>query len=237
VLEQERLHMLATDPDEYDHIWCGNFINLIKSAIYAAELRAVDREERIRSVPYDPSRPVDCFWDLGYGDMTAIWFAQSFPFEYRLIDYIEESGRNIQWYLQQMQSRGYIYGADWLPWDLGLHAASLGSGKSIEELMRLAGRKVRIVPKLSVADGINAARTIFPLCWFDRERCEAGLRALRHYRYGEVKTTQHVSREPIHDRNSHGADSFRYFSVIAKPPKPAPPPPAGRRPAVQSAWS
>jgi hypothetical protein len=41
------------------------------------------------------------------------------------------------------------------------------SGRSIEELMRLAGRKVRIVPKLSVADGIAAARTLFPLCWFD----------------------------------------------------------------------
>jgi phage terminase large subunit len=240
VLEQERLHLLATDPDEHDHVWEGAVINLIKSAIYAAELRAVDREERIRSVPYDPSRPVDCFWDLGYGDMTAIWFAQSFPFEYRLIDYIEESGRNIQWYLQQMQSRGYIYGTDWLPWDLGLHAAALGSGKSIEELMRLAGRKVRITPKLSVADGINAARTIFPLCWFDRDRCEQGLRALRHYRYGEVKTTGHVTREPIHDKSSHGSDSFRYFAVIAKPPKPVQKERVsewgGRRP-VTSAWS
>jgi phage terminase large subunit len=137
-----------------------------------------------------------------------------------------------------MQSRGYVYGSDWLPWDIGMHAALLGSGKSIEELMRLAGRKVRIVPKMSVADGINAARTIFPLCWFDKTRCEQGLRALRHYRYGEIQTTQHVTREPLHDQASHGCDSFRYFSVTAKPPKP----PAAPRPAegprrVVSAWS
>ena len=63
-----------------------------------------------------------------------------------------------------MQARGYLYGTDWLPWDIGMHATQLGSGRSIEELLRLAGRKVRIVPKLSVADGIAAARTVFPVC-------------------------------------------------------------------------
>jgi phage terminase large subunit len=129
-LRKEMEHTRATDPDEFNHVWEGCVISLLKSAIYANELRAVDREGRIRSVPYDPVRPVDCFWDLGYGDMTAIWFAQSFPFEYRLIDYIEDSGRNIQWYLQQMQSRGYVYGTDWLPWDLGLHAARASRSRS-----------------------------------------------------------------------------------------------------------
>ena len=85
--------------------------------------------------------------------------------------------------------------------------------------MRLAGRKVRITPKLPIVDGINAARTVFPLCWFDAERCADGLRALRHYRYGEIKTLQHVSREPLHDQSSHGADAFRYFAVGVKAPK------------------
>lgn len=222
VLRQEMEHMQAVDPDGFSNVWLGNCINLMASSIYANELRAVDREGRIRDIPYDPARPVDCYWDLGYGDMTAVWMVQAFPFEYRCIDYIEDSGRSINWFLQAMQSRGYLFGSDWLPWDLGLHAStSLGSGKSIEELMRLAGRRVRITPKLSVADGINAARTIFPLCWFDRARCEAGIRALRHYRYGENKTLGHVTREPIHDASSHGADAFRYFAVNAKPPKPA----------------
>ena len=183
-LKREMEHLKRTDPDEYEHVWEGSCISLLQSAIYANELRAVERESRICSVPYDRSRPVDCYWDLGYGDMTAIWFAQSMPFQYRLIDYIEDCAKPLQWYLQQMQARGYLYGTDWLPWDIGMHATQLGSGRSIEELMRLAGRKVRIVPKLSVADGIAAARTVFPVCWFDRERTEIGVRALRHYRYG-----------------------------------------------------
>jgi len=207
----------------------GSCISLLQSAIYANELRAVEREDRITSVPYDRARPVDCYWDLGYGDMTAVWFAQSMPFQYRLIDYIEDCARPLQWYLQQMQARGYLYGTDWLPWDIGMHATQLGSGRSIEELMRLAGRKVRITPKLGVADGIAAARTIFPVCWFDRERTEEGVRALRHYRYGEVKMHNHPTREPLHDRSSHGADAFRYFAIAAKPPRPALPQPTLQR--------
>jgi phage terminase large subunit len=48
--------------------------------------------------------------------------------------------------------------------------------------MRSAGRRVQIVARLSVLDGINAARTLFPQCWFDAEKCADGLQALRHYR-------------------------------------------------------
>ena len=48
-------------------------------------------------------------------DMTAVWFAQSRPFQFRLTEYIEECARHLQWYLQQMQACGYIYSNDWLP--------------------------------------------------------------------------------------------------------------------------
>jgi phage terminase large subunit len=218
-LRAEIEHDRATNPDKYNHVWGGCCISMLEGAIYAHEMREVDREGRIRQVPYDRSRPVDCFWDLGYGDMTAIWFAQALPMEYRLIDYLEGSGHGIQWYLQQMQSRGYIYGADYLPWDIGMHAGKMGNGRSIEELMRQAGRKVRITPKLSVADGINAARTIFPQCWFDAEKCADGIQALRHYRYGEMKTLEHPTREPLHDWASHSADSFRYYAVNIREPQ------------------
>jgi phage terminase large subunit len=220
-LRKEAEFERAKDPDAYNHIWEGCCISVLKGAIYANELRAVDQEGRITRVPYDRTRPVDCFWDLGYGDLTAIWFVQSFPFEYRLIDYLEGSQRPIAWYLGEMQSRGYVYGRDYLPWDLGLHAKQMGSGKSIEELMRLAGRKVEILPKLAVADGINAARTIFPQCWFDQERCADGIQALRHYRYGENKALDHPTREPLHDWASHAADAFRYFAVGIQAPKQA----------------
>jgi len=219
VLRKEMEDLKASDPDAYNHVWEGCCINTLSSAIYAAELRAANAEGRVKLVPYDRTRPVDCFWDLGYGDMTAVWFGQAFPMEYRLIDYLEGSGKPIHWYLSEMGARGYVYGCDYLPWDIGMHAGHMGGGRSIEELMRQAGRKVRITPKISVVDGINAARTILPMCWFDEERTKAGVKALSHYRYGEMKTTEHPTREPLHDWASHGADAFRYFAVAIRQPQ------------------
>ena len=35
-------------------------------------------------------------------------------FEYRIIDYFSDSQRNINYYLDVLQRRGYIYGKDWL---------------------------------------------------------------------------------------------------------------------------
>jgi phage terminase large subunit len=68
------------------------------------------------------------------------------------------------------------------------------------------------VPRLSVADGISAARTLFPTLWFDRERCSDGLQALRHYRY-DLDPNGQFSRSPLHDAASHGADALRYVAV------------------------
>ena len=73
---------------------------------------------------------------------------------------------------------------------------------------------MRIVPKLSIAEGINAARLLFPNCFFDAEGCHDGLEALRHYRYKVVDGQ--YSREPVHDNYSHGADAFRYLAMTIK---------------------
>jgi hypothetical protein len=93
-------------------------------------------------VRYDPAKPIDTAWDLGYGDMVAIWMFQAFPFEYRIIDYEEDVRRPLSYYIAELQKRGYIWGRDYLPWDGGFK--SMGSGKLIEELMRAAGGKVKV---------------------------------------------------------------------------------------------
>ena len=176
VLEDERAHDEATTlPGDYAHIWEGACISMVEGAIYANEMRMADRDQRITRIPYDRSRPVDCYWDLGFGDKCAVWFVQAFPFEYRLIDYLENDRKPITWYIAELQNRGYVYGSDFLPWDLGMHAKLMNSGKSIEGTMRDLGRKVRISPRTLKSEQINRARDIFPLCYFDRERCADGI--------------------------------------------------------------
>ena len=225
VLRIEAEYLREKDPAGYAHIWLGECISGVEGAIYAAEIAKAESEKRIGTVPYDRTRPVDTFWDLGFGDMTAIWFVQSLPTgEYRLIDYLEGKGKTIADYVVALQHKGYVYGTDWLPHDgvdTIIHAKLAGSGdrsRSIEMLMRHAGRKVRIAPKMHVMSGINAARTIFSQCWFDAERCADGLQGLRHYQWGELSATGVEKREPLHNWASHPADAFRTMAVTIKQP-------------------
>ncbi|PWT80806.1 MAG: PBSX family phage terminase large subunit [Acidobacteria bacterium] len=237
VLRCEMEYCRDKNPSLYDHVWLGNPVSIVEGAIFVNELRAAEQEHRITRVTYDRARPADLFFDLGYYDSTAIWYCQSLPLQHNLIDYTESSGKTIEWYVREIQSKGFMLGWCYLPWDASNHAQHMGSGRSIEELLRLAGMKVRIVPKLvSKAAGINAARTIFPLCWFDQDRCSDGLQRLRHYRYGESEDGM-PTRQPLHDLNSHGADAFISMAMMARPPKPASPEPRQQRPQVFSVWS
>lgn len=216
VLDEERLYLKAKDPDAYLNIWEGRCRQALEGSLYANELRQAQEENRITKVPVDRLRPVDTFWDLGWADCTSIWFVQCIGLELRIVDFLQNSLQPIQWYVSELQKKGYVYGRDFLPHDAT--AKQLGTGKSIEETLRSLGRNVTIVPKLSVKDGIQAARTIFPSCWFDADRCADGINALRRYRYEMNKETGQFSKEPLHDEYSHAADAFRYFAVGYKPP-------------------
>lgn len=213
VLRQEMEDMKARDYASYLTVWEGHCRQAVEGAIYAKELQ--EAEARITSVPYDRTKPVETFWDLGFADNTSVIFAQWVGFELRVIDYVQDSRRPLVDYLKILKEKPYLYGTDWLPHDA--RAKQLGTGKSIEEMMREAGRSVRIVPQLSIEDGINAARTLFTSTWFDRAKCADLLHCLRHYRYDVDQDTGKISRKPLHDWSSHGADAFRYLAVASKP--------------------
>lgn len=215
VLEQERQDLLARDPDSYLTVWEGHCRQVLEGAIYANELRETTARGRITAVPHDKQFPVDVFFDLGWADSTAMWYTQRVGFEQRILKTYANSQHPIQHYLDHMQQSGYLIGTVWLPHDAV--AKQLGSGKSIEEIVRAAGHTVRIVPRLSIADGINAARTIFHLCFFDADGCADGLNSLRRYRYDVNPDTGQYSKQPLHDEHSHYADGFRYLAIGISP--------------------
>lgn len=215
VTYDEMLRDKKEDPDTYENVWEGNCIQTLEGAIYAKELKRAQNEGRICKVPYDKAYPVDAFFDLGRADATAIWFAQYVAMQYRILRYFADSLEDIDYYLRELQRTGYVFGTIWLPHDA--KAKRLGTKLSIEEIVRQANYRVRIVTKLSPTDGINAARIIFPNCWFDAEKCEEGLNALRHYRYRVIDGQ--LSKDPLHDWASDGADAFRYMAVSLAAPR------------------
>jgi phage terminase large subunit len=211
VLRQEKDDLKVRDIDAYLNVWEGNCRQTLEGAIYANEMRLAVAGERICSVPYDASKPVNVFADLGWADHTSLWFVQKIGFEYRALRAVQDRQKPWAHYLNLIQSFGYVIEAIWLPHDG--YSKTLGTGKSIEEMTRASGMPVRQVPNLKVIDGINALRTVFPQVWWDEKLCKDGLQALSRYRYEVDQVTGQFSRNPLHDDSSHFADAARYFAV------------------------
>ena len=219
VLALEKDSLKSRDPSAYQTVWEGLCRLTVDGAIFANEMQVAELDDRITKVNYDPTKPVHAIFDLGWADSTAIWFLQFVGMETRLIRYHEDSQKTISHYLALMQTYGYMYDTLWLPHD-AQNKTLASNGKSIEEIVRSAGYKTRIIERTPIADSINAARTIFRNCWFDRENCYDGLQCLRHYRYDVDPETGQFSRQPLHDIYSHGADAFRYIGLMINEPKP-----------------
>ena len=218
-LRLEKDSLKARDAQAYNTVWEGLCRQTVDGAVFAREMQLAELDGRITKVPYDPTKPVHAIFDLGWADATAIWFLQFIGMETRLIRYMEGTQQTMTDYLAKMQTYGYIYDTMWLPHDAE-NKTLAGNGRSIEEIVRNAGYKTKIIPRTPIVDSINAARTIFGACYFDRENCHDGLQCLRHYRYDVDPETKQFSRTPVHDNYSHGADAFRYIGLmINEPPK------------------
>jgi len=217
-LRAEKDALKERDIEAYNTVWEGICRQTVDGAVFAREMQDAELQGRIGRVPFDPSKPVHAVFDLGWSDATAIWFLQFVGMETRLLRYMEDNQKTISYYLAQLQTFGYHYDTLWLPHDAE-NKTLAAAGKSIEEIVRAAGYKTRIIPRVPIADSINAARTIFNNCWFDRDNCAEGLACLRHYRYEVDPDTGGFSKTPLHDHFSHGADAFRYIGLMVNEPK------------------
>lgn len=216
MLEKDALKM--RDQEAYNTVWEGICRQTVDGAIFAREMQMADLDGRITKVGYDPMKPVHAVFDLGWSDATAIWFVQFIGMETRLIRYHEDNQKTISDYLAKMQTYGYMYDTLWLPHDAENRTLA-AAGRSIDQIVRGAGYKTKIIPRTPIVDSINAARTLFRNCWFDRENCYDGLQCLRHYRYEVDPDTKMFSKNPLHDQFSHGADAFRMLGLVVNEPR------------------
>lgn len=199
--------------DEYAQEYECSFEAAVRGAYYAKELAIAEADDpcRITNVAYDPRLPVHTAWDLGVADSTVIWFVQTHGREVRVIDVLKGEGVGLDWYVRELNARGYIYGTHYLPHDVEVR--ELGTGKSRKEVLEGLGVKVTVCPNIPLADGIQAVRMLLSLCWFDKAKCKDGIEALRMYRRDYDEKRQEFRNAPLHDWTSHYADAFRYFAV------------------------
>ena len=219
LLAQEELDDAAKmmSQDQYLQEFECDFESAILGAFYGKEMRALTDSGRITNVEYDPLFPVHTAWDLGYSDDTSIWWYQVVHGEIRLLDYHSSNGQPIAFYTGLIQAKereyGYNYGIHWLPHDA--RAKTLASnGKSIIEQLsvKIPLEKMKIVPSLSLQDGIQASRLALMRAWFDT-KCDDGIECLRQYQREYDEDKKVFRDKPRHDWTSHGADAFRMLSI------------------------
>ncbi|WP_426355666.1 PBSX family phage terminase large subunit [Stenotrophomonas maltophilia] len=214
-LVQERLDDQRTLKDaEYAWKWLGRCKPAVEGAIYADEVAQAVEQGRITNVPYDPRLKVHVIFDLGWNDAMTMTLAQRQVSELRVIEYIETNQKTLDWCSNELKQRGYNWGSLWLPHD-GEHG-DYKTGLSAKQMMERLGWDVQIVPNYpgALEDGIRKARMALPRTYFDRDKASRLVECLRRYRRHRPATTGEPGR-PVHDEFSHGADGYRYLSVIA----------------------
>ncbi len=200
-------------PDQYQQEMECDFEAAVPGTYYANLIAQLERETtNFGEFRHNPELPVHCCADLGFSDSTAFWFWQVDENGPYMIDYEEHDGQPLSFYFEMLKEKDYQYEAIWLPHDA--KAANFQTGRSTIEQFLEQGFPCRMVPKLKVQHGIDAARKMLPVTRFDVNGCYGGIESLRAYRRKFNEKTQQYADSPLHDWASNGADSFRYFALV-----------------------
>jgi hypothetical protein len=211
-IEEERRS--GMDEDLIQQEFYCSFDAAVKGTYYSGLMAAAQKDGRIGDVPYLTDRPVYTAWDLGIGDATGIWFWQEDGFYFNIIDYYEANDVGLNTYLKVLREKGYTYAPKHVfPHDVNVR--ELSSGDSRKKILERSGFGVKVCPKESVDEGIEAVRNILPRCRFDEKKCVRGIRALSEYHKKWNENMKDYLPTPCHDWTSHGADAFRYFALCA----------------------
>jgi hypothetical protein len=197
--------------DKYNQEFECSFSAAVEGSYYGKLLNEAEEKGRMCNIDRDDLCRTYVAWDLGMGDSTALWVAQATGQEVRLLNYVENHGQGLDWYVNWLKDNKWEKAEQLLPHDVEVR--ELGTGKSRLEVLREAGLDVRVLPRLSVDDGIQAVRRLLPRCWFNMPQVKQGLDCLRNYRRDYDEKRNVFFDKPMHDWASHGSDSFRYLAL------------------------
>ena len=182
---------------------------------------------------YDPNgAPVCVSSDLGFRDTACWWFWQPRLDGFGLVGYMGQSGLDADEWIEKISEylmmRGMDLGEIWLPHDAKNKTFATKHSPLERFLLMFTPQHVKMVPKTSIPERINAARRVVEKCYFDESSCEDGISGLTSWHFEYDPDTKTMSKEPAHDWASHPGDAFSYgcqMMELAAPPPSAKPKP------------
>ena len=221
-LKRERLRDKEERPDQYEHIWEGDYVGVVEGAYYAKSITQARQDGRISRVGPDPLMTYRAFCDIGgtgqRADAFTIWVAQFIGKELRVLRYYEAVGQPASAHMLWLREHGYI-GSNttiWLPHDGDTQdkVIDVSYRKAFED----AGYPVEVVAnqgKGAAMMRVRSAQRVFPSMWIDEEGCSenGGLEAIGWY-HEKKDEERNIGLGPEHDWSSHGADSFGLMAIV-----------------------
>lgn len=221
VLDKVRRNDLEKRPEQYAHIWEGDFVTTVEGAYYAKHINAAKADGRIGRVAEDPLMVKRAVWDIGgtgaKADACAIWVVQYIGRELRFLDYYEAQGQPLATHIEWLRGKGYGSAMCILPHDGATNDRV--HDVSYESALRAAGFDVQVIANQGAGAAmkrVEAARRLFPAMWFD-EKCQSGLDAIGWY-HEKRDPERNIGLGPNHDWASHGADAFGLAAVAYELP-------------------
>jgi phage terminase large subunit len=226
-LEQIRAEDEQKRPDQYEHIWEGDFAHLHPGSYYASALNEAMREGRIGKVQKDPLMSIRCYCDLGgtgaRSDAMALVICQFVGREIRILDYGEAVGQDLGYHINWLRERGWGKAQIYLPHDGATHDRVWSV--SFESAFISAGFATEVIPNQgrgAARARIEAMRRMFPSIWFNEETTVSMREALGWYHERRSDDQREVGLGPEHDWSSHCADAAGLMCVAYETPRGAP---------------
>lgn len=194
-----------------------SFEEIVPGSFYLDLLLKAEREGRLLNLAPRPDLPVHAFFDLGFTDPTAIWYAQMKEDGWLdIVGYDEFTRTSIPEMIPALRAHPWYYGGLYLPHDGPHHEVT--SGTTTEQLLTAAGFRVTVMPQTDDGAQIQSVRMLLPRCRFSTiPTVSRGLECLRHF-HNKSKTDKGRTSwapKPVHDWSSHGAKAFATLAYFA----------------------
>ena len=180
-MENERRTFKAIYPDQYPHVWLGQYKTVHKGAYFLKELIDVQQEGRIRKIRPERHKALWTFHDIGgsghESDAYCWWTTQFGAQDVRMLDYYETQGQSPEYHHEYLLSwcmrHKFKHCIIFLPWDgdsdkLNRTWRKVWKGFSEKEFLTY---HVMTAPKTlrgAAMARITASRQMLPHTYFDQ---------------------------------------------------------------------
>ncbi len=211
--EYQVLHGIDLGLSIFEQEYMCSFAGAMVGAYFGAEMNKAEKQGRITDIQIDEGYPVHCVMDLGKTENNPVWLFQVIKGDLRIVNFYQPPSDDLDDWCADLRDLGWN-GITYVPHDIMV--TEWGTKKTRFDRLVEHKMKPRRIPRVSVADGLQAGRMAINNAVFDKVNCEKGIEGLKNYRRewdAELKTFR---QNPVKDWSEHIGSAWRYLGLSWK---------------------